>query len=96
MSSSAWFRPSDATISWVMDNFRTHKIPGVREAIEKAGATVRYLPPRPISIPIELPSSKFKTLLRKAAARTAPALFRTIRSFIPQLSLKNVPTISGM
>jgi transposase len=27
-----------------MDNLRTHKIEGVREAIEAAGATVRYLP----------------------------------------------------
>ena len=28
----------------VMDNLRAHKVPGVREAIEKAQATVRYLP----------------------------------------------------
>ena len=28
----------------VMDNFRAHKVPGIREAIEKARATVRYLP----------------------------------------------------
>jgi transposase len=27
-----------------MDNLRTHKIEGVREAIEAAGAAVRYLP----------------------------------------------------
>ena len=27
-----------------MDNLRTHKVDGVREAIEAAGATVRYLP----------------------------------------------------
>ena len=30
----------------VMDNFAAHKVPGVREAIEKAGATLRYLPNR--------------------------------------------------
>jgi hypothetical protein len=36
-----------------MDNLRTHKIEGVREAIEAAGATVRYLglPTLQISIP---------------------------------------------
>jgi hypothetical protein len=28
----------------VIDNFAAHKVPGVREAIEKAGATLRYLP----------------------------------------------------
>jgi transposase len=34
-----------------MDNLRTHKIAGVREAIEAAGARVRYLrPTRPTSI----------------------------------------------
>ena len=29
----------------VMDNLSSHKVAGVREAIEVAGATVRYLPP---------------------------------------------------
>jgi hypothetical protein len=38
--------------------------------------------------PIELPYSKFKAFLRKAAQRTVPALYRTIRSFIPQLSAR--------
>src|SRR5580700_6835254 len=28
----------------VMDNLRAHKVPGIQEAIEKARATVRYLP----------------------------------------------------
>src|SRR6187455_1076676 len=45
----------------VMDNFAAHKVPGVREAIEKAGATLRYLPKySPDLNPIELPYSKFK------------------------------------
>jgi transposase len=71
----------------VMDNFRAHKVPGIRETIEKARATVRYLPKySPDLNPIELPYSKFKALLRKVAARTVPGLYRTIRSFIPQLS----------
>jgi transposase len=70
----------------VMDNFRAHKVPGIREAIEKAHATVRYLPKySPDLNPIELPYSKFKALLRKVAARTVRGLYRTIRSFVPQL-----------
>ena len=54
-----------------MDNLRTHKIDGVREAIEAVGATVRYLPAySPDLNPIEQAFSKLKTALRKGAART--------------------------
>jgi transposase len=70
----------------VMDNLRAHKVSGVLEAIEKAHATVRYLPKySPDLNPIELPYSKFKAWLRKIAARTAKALRRAIRSFLPKL-----------
>jgi transposase len=70
----------------VMDNLRAHKVPGVREAIEKARATVRYLPKySPDLNPIEMPYSKFKALLRKFAARTVPGLSRIIRSFVMKL-----------
>jgi transposase len=69
----------------VMDNLRAHKVPGIREAIEKAHATVRYLPKySPDLNPIELPYSKFKDRLRKAAERTVRGLYRTIRVFVPQ------------
>ena len=71
----------------MMDNYGAHKVAGVREAIEKAGATVRYLPKySPDLNPIEMPYSKFKGFLRKAAKRTVPDLYRAIRSFLPQLS----------
>ena len=70
----------------VIDNLRAHKVAGVREAIETARATLRYLPQySPDLNPIETPFSKFKTYLRKVAARTVPALHRAIRSFIPRL-----------
>lgn len=70
----------------VMDNFRSHKVPGIREAIERVHATVRYLPKySPDLNPIELSYSKFKTLARTVAARTVRGLCRTIRSFVPQL-----------
>src|SRR5262249_8641227 len=53
----------------------------------KSGATLRYLPKySPDLNPIEMPYSKFKTFLRKVAARTVPGLNRAIRAFIPQLS----------
>jgi transposase len=71
----------------VVDNFAAHKAPGIREAIEKTGATLRYLPKySPDLNPIEMPYSKFKEFLRKAAERTVPRLYRAIRSFVPQLS----------
>jgi transposase len=73
----------------VVDNFPVHKVAGVHEAIEKAGATLRYLPKySPDLNPIELPYSKFKAFLRKVAARTVPDLYRTIRSFLPQVGAR--------
>src|SRR5437763_12041357 len=70
----------------VMDNCRIHLGPGIRAAIEKAHATLRYLPKySPDLNPIEMAYSKFKAFLRKIAARTVPSLNRAIRAFIPQL-----------
>jgi transposase len=55
----------------VMDNLASHKVKGVRQAIEQAGATVRYLPAySPDLNPIEQAFAKLKAALRKAAART--------------------------
>ena len=76
-------RPGDVV---VMDNLGAHKVKGVREAIEAAGARLLYLPPySPDLSPIELFWSKVKQALRSAAARTAEALgdavqraFRTV------------------
>lgn len=63
----------------VMDNLSSHKKPGVREAIELAGATLAYLPPySPDLNPIELAFSKLKTLLRKHAERTRESLWDRI------------------
>ena len=69
-----------------MDNLAAHKVAGIQEAIENAGATLRYLPKySPDLNPIELPYSKFKRLLRSAAARSLRAIYRTIRSFVRDL-----------
>jgi transposase len=63
----------------IMDNLPSHKVSGIREAIEAAGAKLLYLPPySPDLNPIEQVFSKFKALLRKAAARTVSALWKAI------------------
>ena len=73
----------------VMDNCRVHLVAGIWETIEKARATLRYLPKySPDLNPIELPYSKFKALLRKVSARTVAGLYRTIRAFVPQLGAR--------
>ena len=60
----------------IMDNLRAHKVAGVSEAIEAAGAVLVYLPPySPDLNPIEQLFAKLKALLRKAAKRTIQALW---------------------
>ena len=55
----------------IMDNLPAHKVSGVKQAIEAAGATRLLLPPySPDFNPIEQAFAKLKALLRKAAART--------------------------
>jgi transposase len=50
----------------VIDNLSSHKVAGVREAIEGAGATLRYLPPySPDYNPIEPVFAKLKTCCAK-------------------------------
>ena len=66
-----------------MDNLRTHKVAGVREAIEAAGAKVRYLPAySPDLNPIEMAVSKLKAALRKGAARTVKALWKLVGKLV--------------
>jgi transposase len=61
----------------IMDNLATHKVAGVREAIEAAGARLRYLPPySPDFNPIENMWSKIKQLLRSLAPRTGAELLQ--------------------
>jgi len=71
----------------VMDNLPAHKPDAVRTAIEATGATLRYLPPySPDLNPIEMAFSKFKALLKKAAARTIEDLWTAIAQALPQLT----------
>ena len=68
----------------IMDNLGSHKRPGVRAAIEAAGARLIYLPPySPDFNPIENAFSKLKALLRKAAERTVEGLWNVIGELLP-------------
>ena len=70
----------------VMDNVATHRVAGVREAIEAAGASLRYLPPySPDLNPIEMSYSVFKAFLRKCAERSERALRRRAGQFVRRL-----------
>jgi len=63
----------------VMDNLASHKVEGVREAIDQAGASVWYLPPySPDLNPIEKLWSKVKAWLRRIAARTVEGLIHAV------------------
>jgi transposase len=60
----------------VMDNLSSHKVIGVKEAIESVGAEVLYLPPySPDLNPIENAFAKLKTLVRKAKLRKVEELW---------------------
>jgi transposase len=73
----------------VMDNLPAHKVAGVQDAIEAAGARLLYLPSYSLDFsPIEQVFAKLKALLRSAAARTIPDLWaatrRAFTRFTPQ------------
>jgi transposase len=71
----------------VMDNLPAHKVVGVEQAIEAAGATLLYLPPySPDLNPIEPAFSKVKAHLRKAAEHTIPRLLRRIGRIVTDFS----------
>lgn len=85
-------RPGDIV---VMDNLPAHKISGVREAIEKVGARLLFLPPySPDFNPIEMAFSKLKALLRKAAARTIEDLWSAVADCLPAFTRRNAGTTS--
>ncbi len=73
----------------IMDNLPAHKVTGVRQAIENAGANLLYLPPySPDFNPIEMAFSKLKALLKKAAARTIDDLWALIGKLINEFKPK--------
>ncbi len=76
-----------------------HKVSGVEQAIEAAGATRVLLPPySPDFNPIEQAYAKPKALLRKAAARTVDDLWAAITETIelfPPAQCENFFASSG-
>ena len=71
----------------IMDNLATHKIRGVREAIEAVGARLLYLPPySPDFNPIEPMWSKIKQILRSHAPRTNEQLLGAARTAFQSIS----------
>ena len=73
-------RPGDVVI---MDNLSSHKRTSVRERIEAAGATLRFLPPySPDFNPIEKAFSRLKAMLRKIGERTVSGLWDLIGQLV--------------
>jgi transposase len=72
-------RPGDVV---TMGNLSSHKVKGVREAIETAGCDLWYLPPYPRGLPdynpIEKLWRKVKSWLRRVSAET----FKTLSSAV--------------
>lgn len=77
-------RPGDLVIA---DNLSSHKVAGVREAIEARGASLMFLPPySPDLNPIENFFAKLKAHLRKAAQRCFDGLLLSTASILCSLS----------
>ena len=82
----AWVReglvPTLQKDDWViMDNLATHKVAGVREAIEGAGARLEYLTPySPDFNPIEPMWSKVKQGLKSQEPRNARQLHKAAKA----------------
>ena len=77
-------RPGDVLIR---DNLVTHKIRGVRDALEAVGARLRYLPPySPDFHPLEPMWSKIKQTLRRHAPRREEELLRAAQTAFNSIS----------
>lgn len=75
----------------VMDNLRSHKVNGIKEAIEKVGAHVLYLPPySPDLNPIEQMWSKIEAFLRKVKARSVDVLLKALPAAFDTISIQDI------
>ena len=80
-------KPGDVV---VMDNLSSHKVQGIRERIEAAGAELLYLPPySPDLNPIEKAWSKLKQFLRSAKARTADQLHQAVANALNTITAQD-------
>jgi transposase len=75
----------------VMDNLRSHKVDGIKQAIEKVHAHVLYLPPySPDLNPIEQMWSKIKAFLRKVKARSVEVLMDALPKAFDTISADDI------
>ena len=75
----------------VMDNFSSHKVSGIKEAIESVGANLIYLPPySPDFSPIENCWSKIKEFLRSQATRTYSDLDKALTNAFETISSSDI------
>jgi len=75
----------------VMDNLSSHKVSGIVEMIQAAGAQVKFLPPySPDFNPIELMWSKMKAILRKLKIRSRDLLDEAIASALDSVSISDI------
>ena len=85
-----WLNEGDLV---VMDNFSTHKMTAVRDALATVGAEPLFLPPySPDLNPIELLWADMKRDLRRIAARTEDDLrkvARALRAAVPVAKIRN-------
>ena len=80
-------QPGDK-LGFIMDNLATHKVSGVRSAIEGAGARLQQPPPySPDFNPIENLWSKVKEILRSLAPRTGGELLKAAGIAFAAISL---------
>ena len=83
--------PGDIVIA---DNLSAHKVAGVRQAIERVGATLCYLPPySPDLNPIELCFAKLKALVRAARCRSNETLWPFPRRLSAALQPRGMPQL---
>jgi transposase len=79
-------RPGDIV---VMDNLGSHKASAIRQALRNVGAKLFFLPPySPDLNPIEQAFAKFKTLLRKAAARSVDEIYAAIKRLLDKFTVE--------
>ena len=75
----------------IMDNLRAHKVNGVQQTIEQAGAHVLYLPLySPDFNPIEMLWSKLKFVLRALKIRNINTLWEAIQGnsiYFPEITI---------
>jgi transposase len=71
----------------VLDNLSSHKVAGVRAAIEAGGASILFLPPySPDLNPIEQLFAKLKAVIRAMAPRSLPALVQAVNHALDRVT----------